>query len=336
MTHLSDYSFLQRATGLSYVLIWLIYRVYTTEKFDCLDFSKFKKGELKSIVTALLLVMIPFQLYYGNHSSLHVYIYVHLFCKHSLSPILNIDVISCKIKYEEGFVQFLGRIMTKPESLWTDADKALVSPTDYSLCIGFSLQIGTLLLLQCFWKYLAKLVARARFMSSKEFKFYIIMTVVNIILFPVLQYNFTRDIYDFTYKEIMPQLVYGCEMLVISILGGVSHFRFKKLLRNSKDQNDAQFITTKIRHFQDLNLILSASLFIFSFSFILISADGLTSLKTINRNKFLSDLLICNINISCIVTWVIVILIFHPNKYGITKDRGMSDDEMEQEIERGW
>lgn len=34
---------------------------------------------------------------------------------------------------------------------------------------------GTLLLLQCFWRYIANLVARARFMSSKEFKFYIAM-----------------------------------------------------------------------------------------------------------------------------------------------------------------
>ena len=33
---------------------------------------------------------------------------------------------------------------------------------------------GTLLLLQCFWNYLIKLVAGARFMSSKEFKVYII------------------------------------------------------------------------------------------------------------------------------------------------------------------
>jgi hypothetical protein len=36
---------------------------------------------------------------------------------------------------------------------------------------------GTLLLLQCFWKYLADLVAKAKFMTSKEFKFYIFMFV---------------------------------------------------------------------------------------------------------------------------------------------------------------
>lgn len=35
-------------------------------------------------------------------------------------------------------------------------------------------------------------------------------TVLSIIMFPVLQYNFSRDVYDPTYKEIMPELVYGC------------------------------------------------------------------------------------------------------------------------------
>ncbi|GAA5817512.1 hypothetical protein MFLAVUS_011060 [Mucor flavus] len=149
MTHLSDFSFLQRAVGLTYVLFWLLYRIQTTGGFSCLYYSRFKRGELKSIVTALILFMLPCQLYY--------------------------DIASCKIKYEEGFVQILGHIMTKPEFLWSQADRNLVTPTDYSLCVGFSLQVGTLLLLQCFWKYLANLVARAKFMSSKEFKFYIAM-----------------------------------------------------------------------------------------------------------------------------------------------------------------
>ncbi|KAI9347905.1 hypothetical protein BD770DRAFT_413511 [Pilaira anomala] len=238
-----------------------------------------------------------------------------------LSDFSFLHIVSCRVKYEEGFVEIHGIIITKPEFLWTEADRNLVTPTDYSLCVGFSLQIGTLLLLQCFWKYLANLVARARFMSSKEFKFYIIMTIVNIILFPVLQYNFTREIYNYTYREIMPQLVYGCELLLISFLGGVSHFRFKKLLSNSQHQNDSQFITTRMKYFQDLNMLLSISLFIFSMSFIILSGDGLTVKKSINRSKFWADLFICNINILIIVIWTMVILILHPKKPAETNQR---------------
>ncbi|KAK4509831.1 uncharacterized protein ATC70_007135 [Mucor velutinosus] len=103
-------------------------------------------------------------------------------------------------------------------------------------------------------------------------------------------------------------------MFLISLLGGVSHFRFKKLLSNSQHQNDAQFITHKMRYFQDLNLLLSVALLLFSICFIILSADGLTNKKTINQRKFLADFFICNINILCIAIWVIVILIFHPKK----------------------
>lgn len=83
-------------------------------------------------------------------------------------------------------------------------------------------------------------------------------------------------------------------MFLISLLGGVSHFRFKKLLSNSQHQNDAQFITHKMRYFQDLNLLLSVALFLFSTCFIILSADGLTNKKMINQRKFLADFFICN------------------------------------------
>lgn len=102
--------------------------------------------------------------------------------------------------------------------MWTKADKSLVIPTEYSLCIGFSLQTGTLVLLQCFWNYLANSVAKASFMSSKEFMFYICWTFSSFIVFPVLQYNFSRDIYEPTYKEIMPEMVYGIGKASILLL----------------------------------------------------------------------------------------------------------------------
>lgn len=36
---------------------------------------------------------------------------------------------SCKVKYEEGYVQMFGHIVTKPEFLWTQADRDLITPT---------------------------------------------------------------------------------------------------------------------------------------------------------------------------------------------------------------
>jgi hypothetical protein len=42
---------------------------------------------------------------------------------------LLIDITSVKIKYEEGFANVLGHVFTKPEVMWTIADKSLVIPT---------------------------------------------------------------------------------------------------------------------------------------------------------------------------------------------------------------
>jgi hypothetical protein len=59
---------IERAVGLCYIYIWFIYRVYQTDGYKCLSPTGIKRGELKSIVTLLLFIMIPFQLYYGRHS----------------------------------------------------------------------------------------------------------------------------------------------------------------------------------------------------------------------------------------------------------------------------
>ncbi|KAG1499454.1 hypothetical protein G6F46_007708 [Rhizopus delemar] len=149
-------------------------------------------------------------------------------------------------------------------------------------------------------------------MSSNEFKIYIAWTIVNIILFPVLQFNFSRNIYDFTYKEIMPQLVYGIELLIIAMLGVVSHFRFKRLLKNLKHEINGVFMTSRIQHYQDLNIVLSMTLFLFSISMVTLTADGLTQTKRLNQSKFYADFLICNVNVLMAAIWVPVILILHP------------------------
>ncbi|KAG1451923.1 hypothetical protein G6F56_007957 [Rhizopus delemar] len=300
MTHLSDFSFLQRMVSFAYLYIWYTYRVWTQDRFSCLHPKRFKQGELKSIVTLLILFMIPFQLFY--------------------------DITSVTIKYEEGFANILGHIFTKPEVMWTKADQSLVIPTEYSLCIGFSLQTGTLVLLQCFWNYLANSVARASFMSSKEFMFYIFWTFTSFIIFPVLQYNFSRDIYEPTYKEIFPEMVYGIELFIVGCLGVVSHFRFKKLLRNSRNTDNGRSITQKIRYFQEVNLVLSTVLFGHGTLLTILSCDGLTGRKYLNAHKFSADFFICNINMCAVITWFCMILIFHPKQSNTT----VEEEEAEQ------
>ncbi|KAG2227040.1 hypothetical protein INT45_006447 [Circinella minor] len=101
-------------------------------------------------------------------------------------------------------------------------------------------------------------------------------------------------------------------MFIISVLGFMSHSRFKKVLINIRESNNSRSITHRIRYFQELNLILAIVLLDSSLSFIILSADGLTGRKYLNAHKFTADFMICNINITTLIVWFIVVLIFHP------------------------
>ncbi|KAI8581753.1 hypothetical protein K450DRAFT_18276 [Umbelopsis ramanniana AG] len=264
--------------------------MWQIDRFACLHPSRIRQGELKSILSVLILFMVPFQMAY--------------------------DIASVKIKYEEGFMQLPGTttIITKPATFWTTADQQLVIPTNYSLCVGFSFQTGSLFLLQCFWNYLANSVAKATFMSSKEFKFYVAWIFVAMALFPVLQWNFSRDVYPDTWKEVIPELVYGSALFIIAILGVVSHFRFKRLIYQTRDSTNGKSISSKITYFKDLNFLLTVCLLLDGACFIILSVDGLTTAKYLNSHKFSADLFICIANFASVIIWFIVILIFHPKR----------------------
>ncbi|RUS34357.1 hypothetical protein BC938DRAFT_481016 [Jimgerdemannia flammicorona] len=306
MTHLSDFSFLQRAVSLTYLYIFLIIRVYQVNHFQCLAPSRLRAGELKGIVTVLVMIAIPFQLYYGRW----------------LPDLADCNWTSTKIKYDEGFMMLpnTATIVNKPFEAWTDADKALVPPTDYSLCVGFSLQTYVSEIhfaheICSFWNYLANSVAKASFMGSLEFKW----CGVSIIMFPALQYNFSRSVYDPTWKEIIPELAYGvgflayfAELLIVCMLGIQSHFRFTKLISQTRNSTNEKTIVQKLTYFMEMNKILIVALLVDSVSLITLSVDGLTPEAFLNKHKFTADLFICNANFASFIIWFLVIMIFHP------------------------
>lgn len=94
--------------------------------------------------------------------------------------------------------------------------------------------------------------------------------------FYVYRWNFSRSVYPTTWQEAIPELVYGAALFIIALLGVVSHFRFRKLIFQTRDSTNGKAITSKIAYFQDLNALLTVSLLIDGACFIILSADGLT------------------------------------------------------------
>ncbi|RUP50223.1 hypothetical protein BC936DRAFT_139944 [Jimgerdemannia flammicorona] len=149
-------------------------------------------------------------------------------------------------------------------------------------------------------------------MGSLEFKWYILWCGVSIIMFPALQYNFSRSVYDPTWKEIIPELAYGVELLIVCMLGIQSHFRFTKLISQTRNSTNEKTIVQKLTYFMEMNKILIVALLVDSVSLITLSVDGLTPEAFLNKHKFTADLFICNANFASFIIWFLVIMIFHP------------------------
>jgi hypothetical protein len=99
--------------------------------------------------------------------------------------------------------------------------------------------------------------------------------------------HFNKKSITFIYKIII-------ELFIVACLGVVSHFRFKKLLRNSRDTPNGRSITQKVLYFQEINIVLSTVLFGHGTLLTILSCDGLTAPKYLNIHKFSADFFICN------------------------------------------
>ncbi|KAI9300806.1 hypothetical protein BJ944DRAFT_272429, partial [Cunninghamella echinulata] len=237
------------------------------------------------------------------------------------------DILSTYIKYNEGFYLLPDlNVVSKPFFMWSKKNQDPMAVMNYVQAVTFSLQVSILLLLQCFWNYISNTVAKRTFMSSREFSFYIIWTICSVAMFPILQWRY-RDDHD--YQEVVPQMAYSCELLVVTAIGFMNEFRFKKLIKSSL-AGKRKDITEKLTYFRDMNLLLTISLLVFGSSMFILCADGFTEAKVINKNKFGADLLICNVNISCIFLWLVLINIFHPSRPAIepaTQTTGISSNQ---------
>ncbi|KAI9255426.1 hypothetical protein EDC94DRAFT_227864 [Helicostylum pulchrum] len=97
MTHLSDFSYLERCTIWFYISIYFLYSIYKGDKFRCLKFKSIISGELKSIITVLLILAMLMQAMW--------------------------DIVSTYVKYEEGFTVYEGNIISKPFVMWSATHK---------------------------------------------------------------------------------------------------------------------------------------------------------------------------------------------------------------------
>lgn len=95
-------------------------------------------------------------------------------------------------------------------------------------------------------------------------------------------------------------------VLLTSLLGIRSDRRFRRILNISRNlKHGGAAIVEKLAYFKDMNIYLTIVLFFYALSLGALCVDGLTASKTINSNKFASDLLIANCNTGSVLMWLI-------------------------------
>lgn len=95
-----------------------MYSIYKGDKFRCLKFKSIISGELKSIITILLILAMLMQTMWGKLMIIPLNSLV-FYSNHFLS----LDIVSTYVKYEEGFIVYEGNIISKPFSEWTATHK---------------------------------------------------------------------------------------------------------------------------------------------------------------------------------------------------------------------
>ncbi|CAG8590159.1 16719_t:CDS:2 [Gigaspora rosea] len=123
-------------------------------------------------------------------------------------------------------------------------------------------------------------------MSRFEFKLYIFLGVISVIMFPVIQVIFGNIV---TLREAVPQLVYGAQLIFLTVLGIQTHYRFINLIERSYDDKNAPHIIMKIRYFIDMNKVLTLTLFVTGASFLLLGSDVLIKSRPITNSKIARD-----------------------------------------------
>jgi len=295
MIFASDFTFIERAIIEVWVWLWFIQRVWSTDKFSSLQWNKIRNFDLKSIITLLILLMLPAQTIF--------------------------DVIWAYLKYTEGFyMNDQNDIITKPPyvvdgnkriALWTKEHLLLKTITEYVLACGFAFQTGTLALIQAFWSHLYCEIRGKPFMRSWKFKFYFGWVFASIVIFPLARFLLSSE---YILVENVPLLIFSINLLVIFILGIKNGKRLNGLLRSIQQQSSqrGQETILRIRYYIEMNKLLTIGALLIGIGFSFSSIDAIFKINYISRSKFLMDLFLIHANYGSLILWCTMILIIYP------------------------
>ncbi|RKP17080.1 hypothetical protein ROZALSC1DRAFT_24565 [Rozella allomycis CSF55] len=282
MTHLSDYSYIDRGIGILIFFIWAIDHIYTVDGLSSMKLSKIRKKDAKTLCTVLIFTSMLFVMLY--------------------------DMLSIYIKYSMGmwYDSTMDKCVTMPKARYPDAFLKPLVITDFFFNLAWGTKGSAMFLIQLTWHHVSKTYAgKTDFLSSREIQIFKFVSVISIILYPLLQFVFIPGT---VLSTITPQFVSNVQLLAAAILSWYTSKRFTKLKQTLPNNS---LIGPRLNHYIQKNRVLGAYLFMEGFFLFLLNLDFITAKYTMH-SKFLLDLLTRILNFGSVMVYPTALDLLYP------------------------
>lgn len=264
LTHLSDFSYLDRLMTNFAVIVWMMARAWKADRFSAMSLKNLLKFRLQTVVLYML---------FGAQLAFLVY-----------------DGIVTRIKYEEGFYYSaaLDKAGPKPSSKYSAHNKDMVFVADATLNVVFTLKNSALFLLIATFAQIAskELRSKGSFMSSGEFHAYTAWSFLSIVGYPILQVTMNKHSRKL-YATVYPQIFYSFETLMTVALCQLTAYRLKKLRVGLPTGSSTRY---RLEHYTTMLHCVSLCGLLDTFGLFSINVDILNEEnRVIYKSKFLTD-----------------------------------------------
>ncbi|RKP16701.1 hypothetical protein ROZALSC1DRAFT_24978 [Rozella allomycis CSF55] len=282
MTHLSDYSYVDRGIGVLIFFFWAMNHVYTVDRFYCFHPTKLRKRDPKTLCTVLIFASMIFLIIY--------------------------DILGMYIKYSMGFWYDASKeqCVTTPKTRYPAAFIPVLITTDFFFNLAWGTKGSAMFLIQLTWHHVSKqYAAKTDFLSSREIQVFKLVSVISIVMYPLLQFAFVPGT---LLSTITPQFVSNAQLLVASVLSWYTSKRFSKLKEGLPVNSRG---SQKLTHYIQKNRLLGVYLFMEGFFLFVINLDYFTTKYTMH-SKFLLDLLTRILNFGFVMVYPTALELLFP------------------------
>ncbi|KAI0043116.1 hypothetical protein FA95DRAFT_1563648 [Auriscalpium vulgare] len=285
MSHLSPAAFLVWAILSSLLGVFLVWHLWSFDRFKCLRWSQGSQGSFKRVMTYSYLLSVPL--------------------------IWTYSVGFAIIKYSEGFMVLPGfGVIPVPHQLWKQAHQNAILPLYLAVAFAWALEMVTHLEELCFWLFVVNAGSAQRdWFRSLYFKTWLVGSVVAILYVPLVTI-FTRS--DPLKCEAYTFLAGSLGSLSLTLWFIPVLHLFGPFLRSLRKEGVDMTTIVRLTKFHELNTIRVVFRLLFSLPIIILAVDGVRPHQHVNDSLIGTDLLAMVAGFGVVLSSGLTLVIFFP------------------------